>query len=386
MIYLDWAATAIPDTQLISTYASYIQEYGGNPSSLHAIGLKAKNALDEARSRLETTLGVCEGTIIFTSGGTESNNIIAHGVAHRPGTPEILTSKTEHASMREPLIRLSKNQAVATYVAVDSAGIIKPGSLLKKLTPDTRLVTILAVNNETGAIQPVEQLVHTIRNYNKETGGKIHVHIDCVQALGKISMPAGLWDADSASFSIHKLGGPKGIGLLYLKTQQPGPFAGGGQEFGVRPGTENVAAALCAADCVAKAVKEQAENERKAGGLMDALLKGVSGINGSCVFPEDRLTAGDKRFSPWILSFAAPPLPGEVVTRLMNDAGFAAGTGSACSSRRNNISHVLSAMGIDAQKARSQVRVSTGPETRSTDITAFIEALTSQTALYMPKS
>ena len=239
------------------------------------------------------------------------------------------------------------------------------------------MVLIMAVHNETGVIQPMEKLIAVVREKEKIRGRRIHFHSDLVQTAGKIPFSLKEWDLDSASFSAHKLQGPRGIGLLYLKTPLQPLYTGGGQEKGVRPGTENVPGA---AGLTLALEKSLASSRDEAAGRMSFLMEELSRIKGCRILPECRLKEKEN-YSPWILSCALPPLPGEVLARVMDESGYAISTGSACSANKKTRTRALESMGIDHKTAFSSIRISQGPTTTREELEGFIAALKEQVAI-----
>jgi len=368
--YFDWAATSPPDATLLSENLIQSLRQFANPSSPHAEGRAARGAFESARARCAAALGVPPASRAFTSGGTESNNLV-------------------HPSVAEPARRLSRLGAPLAIVKPLPDGRVAPEALARAIARagdgagagsgasaggrGIALAAVMAVNNETGALNDIPALAAAAR----EAAGrrKIHFHCDAVQALGKTPLDLTRWDVDSAAFSAHKLGGPRGVGLLYARTPFEGPYSGGEQEQGIRPGTENLFGALAfaaalearasAAAVAAEAARAEARWER-----LIAELKKI----GRCVpVPADR-AARDERFSPYILQAAFAGVPGEVFVRAMDDLGVALSTGSACSSGTRK-RPVLEAMGIAPRTAFEAVRFSQGAGTTDEDIDALIETV-----------
>jgi cysteine desulfurase len=366
--YFDWAAAAVPRA-VSGGYSPY-----GNPSSPHTEGKLAREALEEARSRCAGALGVPVKTIYFTSGGSESNAIVLYSRLLAKHGARILFSAVEHPSVRETchiLERLGKQTGV---IPVDSNGRVTEALLEKTLEKyqDARFAAIMAVNNEVGSVMDMEKLCAILR---RRENPPMHIHCDIVQAAGKIPMDLVRWDIDSAAISAHKLGGPRGIGLLYLRRPLESIYAGGGQERNIRGGTENTAGALALAECLefhaaAEAVKTEFE---KADFRWNKLIRALKAIDRCSLIPEDR-KAGDTRFSPYILQTAFEDIPGEVLVRALDDMGFAVSTGSACSSASPD-RPVLNAMGIDPQKRLGGIRLSQGWLTTEEDIDALTGAI-----------
>ncbi|MDR2521259.1 MAG: cysteine desulfurase [Spirochaetaceae bacterium] len=373
--YFDWAATApffrFPDSDVCPF---------GNPSSAHAEGRAARDALEGARRRCAAVLGVPPNTLYFTSGGSESNALVILAQLshiHSSRSFSCVTSDIEHASCLANFKTLEQFGVAVRYLKPDSSGHIQP-SALAKLPDSTRLVSIQAVNNESGAVQDVAALAGAVRE--GAAGGRVHIHSDCVQALGKLPCNPAAWGLDSASFAAHKIGGPRGIGLLYLKRPLEVFVRGGGQEGGLRPGTENVAGALQMAACMERLLEPQtaAGFYRAACGRMCRLLEGLSRIPRCTVLPAARRGLDAGLFSPYIAAAAFRDIPGEVMVRALDDAGFAVSTGAACSQagRKGGArSRVFAAMGVDAKTLSEVIRISQGFSTTDAELDALVEAL-----------
>ncbi|MCL2176202.1 MAG: cysteine desulfurase [Treponema sp.] len=373
-IYFDWAASApLIDMDIKTPY--------GNPSSHHSEGKAARNAIEEARERCAAVLKVPPETLYFTSGGTESNSIALFSNLMKAGSGRILSSMTEHASIREGIETLEKIGKPTGKIAVDSAGRVTPITLEKAFDKydDTRFISIMSVNNETGAVTDTASLNNVIRN---KKGAPVHFHCDMVQAAGKIPIDIQGWEIDSASISAHKIGGPRGIGLLYLRKPLEVFYSGGGQERGIRGGTENIFGAIALANCLEQTTAEKyyLQAETRWNKLMSALLK----IDRCALIPKER-TALDfptpdtphpsPQFSPYILQAAFNDVPGEVMARALDDLGFAVSTGSACSTSSPE-RPVLAAMGVEEKLRIEGIRISQGYSTTDDDIDQLICAIT----------
>jgi cysteine desulfurase len=367
--YLDWAATAIPDV-VSDTPAVF-----GNPSALNKEGRLAKEALEGARSRCAGVLGVRPERLYFTSGGTESNALFLHSLSLRKGKGRLLYSGIEHPSVRENCLRLEKLGLPVSVIGVEKDGRVSVETLSTALEKhqDTRFVAIMGVNNETGSMMDINDLIGLARSNQEKTGLPVHFHCDLVQAIGKV--PVDIGDMDSASFSGHKLGGPRGIGLLYLKKPLEPLYAGGGQESGVRPGTENTLGALALADVFERRANPETLKleEEKARVRLKYLIGNLNKIKRCSLIPEDR-GEDDRRFSPWILQLRLRGLPGAVVVRALDDAGIAVSTGSACSSASAE-RPVLAAMGLDETSSLEGFRVSQGWSTGEADFDALLSGI-----------
>jgi cysteine desulfurase len=371
--YFDWAATAIPDPPSAKTAPPF-----GNPSSTHREGRLAREALENARARCAAVLGVAPETLYFTSGGTESNCIALHSTLLRRGAGRLLVSAAEHPSIRENAEILERLGKPVGRLPVDSSGRVSPELFAKPLAKygDVRFAAIMAVNNETGAVNDMSALRDIARNAADTHGGPpVHLHCDLVQAAGKVPVDISGWDIDSASLSAHKIGGPRGIGLLYLRRPLDVLCAGGGQERKIRPGTENTAGALALAACLErraapeKVGAELAQSRRR----WKRFLAALKAIDRCVLLPESR-EIDDETFSPYIVQAAFKDIPGEVMVRALDDLGFAVSTGSACSSSSPD-RPVLSAMGIGEKLSLEGIRVSQGWSTTDEEIDLLLAAI-----------
>jgi len=382
-IYFDWAASA-PDI------APFPIEPGlyGNPSSLHSEGRAAKLALEDARQRCASVLNVPASTIYFTSGGTESNGIALFSTLTRRGQGRIVASAAEHSSVREAMDTLDKMGKPTGVITVDSEGRVTPETLLKALDKykDVRFVSVMAVNNETGSVTDIASLMEIIR---KQTP-PVHFHCDIVQAAGKVPIDISGWGIDSASISAHKIGGPRGIGLLYLRhstsqTKTEVFYKGGGQENGIRGGTENIQGAIALANCMEMYANTKIlhENYESAKVRWNKLITSLSAIERCVIIPRQRTqqlshlnVQGDAvdGFSPYILQVGFKGIPGEVLARALDDLGFAVSTGSACSSSSPE-RPVLAAMGIEENLRIEGIRVSQGFTTTDENIDLLLDAI-----------
>ena len=373
--YFDWAATAVPELLPPETKIPY-----GNPSSGHREGRDAKEALESCRRRCAAVLGVPPETLYFTSGGTESNCIPLYSYAVRQGSGRILASAGEHSSVTENMKTLERLGKAIGSIPIDSAGCVTPEIVSKTLEkyPDTRFAAIMAVNNETGTINDIARLRQVLRSGN---GHPVHFHCDLVQAAGKIPLDISGWELDSASISAHKIGGQRGIGLLYLRTPLEALYAGGGQERNVRPGTENVAGALAFAACLENhATPEKLKSDigaatRRCNHLLESLskIKCSQGLHRCRIIPAER-KVNDASFSPYIVQAGFRGIPGEVMVRALDDIGFAVSTGSACSSASHG-RPVLSAMGINNSLGLEGIRISQGWSTTDGEIDLLLGAI-----------
>ena len=367
--YFDWAATAVPDPLAEGKPIPF-----GNPSSLHREGRAARDALEAARARCAGVLCVPPETLYFTSGGTEANCIPLYSTLARQGMGRIAASLGEHSSVGENLKNLERHGKRIGFVPVDASGRVTPellGEFLER-HPDTRFAAIMAVNNETGTVNDMRALRDVLRTAD---GPPIHLHCDMAQAAGKIPLDIAGWGVDSASFSAHKIGGPRGIGLLYLQKPLNVLYSGGGQEKKMRPGTENVAGAMALADCLENhALPERLAGEHEqASRRWKRLLETLGKMERCRIIPAER-GINDSGFSPYIVQAGFRDIPGEVMTRALDDLGFAVSTGAACSSASPE-RPVLAAMGITDNLSLEGIRISQGWTTGDGEIDALLDAV-----------
>jgi len=358
--YLDHNATCPPLDSVLAGMQETATQAFGNPSSLHWAGRAARQVLDDAREEFALFIGAESGSIVFTSGGTEANNLAIYGWCSGQKPGRIITSAIEHPSVLRPLERLEIEGWEVVRLRPDKNGIVSVEDVAANMNGDTRLVAMIVANNETGVIQPVVEVGAICR----EKGTAFLV--DAVQALGKMDMDVRDWNADFVSFSAHKIGGPRGVGALMvrrgLKINELMP--GGGQERKRRSGTENVpgiagfVAALGRIDFAAlKPIRDIFEQE------LHARLPNV------LVFSENVAR------TPNTSMFCIPGMEGETLLMQLDLAGFAVASGSACSSGKRDPSHVLMAMGVGDERARSSIRVSFGPSNTKEDAIALVNEL-----------
>lgn len=358
MHYFDWTATTPISQKALDVYNKTSIEYFANPSSSHVLGLKCKEKLEEQRKIISSILKTNSNNIYFTSGGTESDSIILNSLLNFQTPGEIITTSIEHSAVLEHKNILEKFGWKFTALKCPN-GYLDPKVLKESLSQKTRMVCFMTVNNVTGTVLDTKELVKVVREFEKTINRKIHIHCDAVQALGKIEFYPELLDIDSAAFSSHKFSGPRGVGILYLRNKSILSLSrGGGQEKGIRPGTENLAS-ICAMTCALQdAVTNLEENYKK-------VLEFRKMVESSCLKAGFSILSpssdSDKAFSPYILCISAKGLPSEVFLRIMGDKGFCLSSGSACSSNsRGKAESVLSAMNFLSQDRMSAIRISFG--------------------------
>ena len=385
--YLDWAATAplceealdAMRTYLVAGPASSLND--ANANSLHTPGRTAFAALENARKTVAAAIGAARpAEVIFTGGATESDNAALFGMAHAavqkriqegraPVRPRIVTTRLEHEAVLKCAARLEQQGFDIAYAACDRHGFVSAESLERVMDDDTVLVSVLMANAEVGSIQPIAELARAAHS----RGALFHT--DAVQALGKVPLDVSDLGVDAATFSAHKICGPKGIGALYLKARTPfdSYLIGGGQESGRRSGTQNVCAAAGFAAACEVAVKMQREESARQRELRDRLYSLVSEM--PRVSATISIEPGDERYLPNIVHVLVEGMESETLVLRLDSMGFGVSGGSACSSRSLEPSHVLTAIGIDADRAYGALRVSFGRYTQASDIERFAQAL-----------
>lgn len=355
MIYFDNSATTRIAPEVLETYDTVSQKIWGNPSSLHNFGEQAWNLLEQARQQIAKLLHVQPGEIIFNSGGSEGDNWVIKGTAmakHRFGK-HIITTSVEHSAVRNPLEQLKDLGFEVTYLPVDKEGRINPEDLKAAIRSDTILVSIMAVNNEVGTIQPIKEAGEILKDYPN-----IHFHVDAVQAIGKGVDNLVFSDrVDFATFSGHKFYAPRGTGFTYVKSgRQLEPLiAGGGQEKGMRSGTENTPGDVA----LARAIRLVKENEMAAVKNEQAIKEEI--YNHIKEFDHVKIFSGiDDGFAPHILCFAIVGVRGETIVHAFEEKDIYISTTSACSSKKHAEAGTLAAMKVPENEATSAVRISLG--------------------------
>ena len=363
-IYLDHTATTPLDERVLQAMLPYFSHTFGNASSVHSFGRESKQALEEARARIAHAIGAEPGELFFTSGGTESDNLAILGC--RTNASErtlVLTSRSEHHAVLEPCRYLAERGGEAIFLPVDAEGVVELDSLRKAVGQKPALVSIMHSNNETGAISPLEEISQIAH-----AEGCL-VHSDAVQSLGKLPLDVRTLGLDLASFSAHKVYGPKGIGALYVRkgTALAPIIRGGGQERGLRPGTENVPLAVG----FAEAVRLVTENREAESARLSALRDGLE-MRLREAFPELLVNGAGARRLPHVLNVSFDstrmPLEGEMLVMNMDLEGVALTSGSACTSGSLQPSHVLLALGRDELTAKATLRFSFGRANSEEDV------------------
>ncbi len=367
-IYFDFASTTPADPQVCHAMMPYFTQKFGNASSPHSFGLEAQKALEDSRDILAKFLGAEREEIIFTSGGTEANNLALLGTARRfnPAGNHIIVSRIEHPSVLETAQYIEKEGFRVTYIDVDEKGCVSLDALHKEMTDKTILVSIMHASNEIGTIEPVAEIGRITREKN------ILFHVDAVQTVGHLPLNVENMKVDMMSLSAHKFYGPKGIGALYLRKgiKLASQFLGGHQENGRRASTQNVAGAVGLAKavqiCQDKMSAESSSQRALRDFLIDQILQRVEG---------SRLNGHRTNRLPNNVHFSFEKIKGEALLLSLDMAGMAASMGSACKAGAMEPSHVLKAIGLSDEWARGALRISLGRTTTKTQIDYLIEKL-----------
>ena len=363
MIYFDNAATTKIYDDALTSYVQVSQKFFGNPSSLHQLGVDAHQVLTKARAQVASLLSVQPEEIFFTSGGTESNNWAIKGTALEKSVfgKHIITTKIEHPSVIQTCKQLERFGFEVTYLDVDSKGIVNVEQLKESLRKDTILVSVMAVNNEVGAIQPIAGIAQVLEAYPS-----IHFHVDAVQALESASQLLALGRIDLLSLSAHKFHGPRGVGIMYKKFGRKiqALLTGGGQEKGERSTTENLPGIVA----TTKALRMAIEEKSVTGELRSQLWKELATKTEIRIFsPEDGASH--------VLCFAIKGVRGEVVVHAFETHGIYISTTSACSSKKVDSSSTLYAMDVPTEWATGAVRVSFSNDNTKEEVEQFIDVL-----------
>lgn len=367
-LYLDYNASTPLDERVLSAMTECLAGMPGNPSSTHQFGRVVRAQLDRAREQVASLVGVHASQVIFTSGGTEANNLALHAVTAGYAPTSIAVSAVEHPSVLEPARALRASGWQLNEIDVDAQGRVLPEHLKEILKSDTRLVSVMAANNETGVIQPVAQLADLAR-----AAGAVF-HTDAIQAAGKLPLDFAASGVQLMSLSAHKLYGPKGVGALVVdKALELAPLQlGGGQEYGLRAGTENIAAIVGFGVAAELAVEGLQSRAAQMAALRDRAQAGLQR------YPQVTVFAATAERLPNTLQLAVAGLDGETLLMQLDKAGIAVSSGSACSSGKTEPSHVLMAMGVEAGLARGAIRISLGRETTDADIDTLLAAFAQQ--------
>ncbi|MBR6084129.1 MAG: aminotransferase class V-fold PLP-dependent enzyme [Spirochaetales bacterium] len=373
MHYFDWTATSPMGQKALEAYSDIATRYIGNPSSTHPLGIQAKERLEEERRSIAAMLGTKAEYIFFTSGGTEADSIILSSLLNSPSPGEIITTGIEHAAVLEWKKCLESHGWRFTALRCPG-GYLDPGDLKNALNEKVRMVAVMKVNNVAGTILDTEKIVKVVRAYEKETGRKIHIHCDAVQALGKIPFSPESEGFDSAAFSAHKFCGPRGAGILYNRNKSIASLSrAGGQEKGLRGGTENLAGICAMGAQLQEILQNLKENHSEVLAKRAKIQETVLSCGYTLISPPNETK---KEFSPYIINICVKPIPSEVFLRVMADKGFCLSSGSACSSNsRGKAESVLAAMNIPSADRMSSIRISLCPLNSDEEVDMLCKAL-----------
>ena len=374
IIYMDHAGTTSLAPEVLQAMTPYFTRHFGNPSSIHTIGQEARYALDEARERVARILNCRPREIVFTGGGTESDNAAIIGVAtalQETGN-HIITSSAEHHAILHTCQHLESQGYEATYLPVDPHGIVQPDTVYQAITPRTTLVSIMYANNEIGAINPLPQIAAAIKQRAAELSRTILFHTDAVQAAGYLPLDVKMLGADLLSLSGHKFHGPKGTGVLYIRRGAPflPLILGGGQERERRSGTENIPGIIGLSVALETADAQRDQTAQHCAALRDRIIREILDR-----IPNTRLNGHPTQRLPNNANFSFAGIEGEPILLGLDLAGIAASSGSACSSGSLEPSHVLLALGQSAETARGSLRLTLGKNNTHAEVDYLLQTL-----------
>lgn len=372
-MYLDNSATTQVSQEVFEEMKPYFIEDFGNPSTLYKIGRESKKALEQARKRVADAINAKPEEIYFTSGGSESDNLAIKGIAFKLAKKgkHIITTEIEHPAVKRTAQFLESLDFKVTYLPVYENGIIKIDDLKEAITDETILISVMHGNNELGTIQPIEEIGEIAR----EKGIKFHT--DAVQTFGKIEVDVEKLNVDLLALSSHKINGPKGVGALYIKkgTRIEPLIHGGGQEKGIRSGTENVPGIVGFGKACELAANQLDEHYEKLVSIRDEISDKI--LNN---IPEAYLNGDAEKRLPNLLNFRFKAIEGESLILLLDAKGYQASTGSACSSNTLEASPILTALGLDPVDVHGSLRISLAPESESFDVDDFVSAVSESVA------
>ncbi|MFO8070137.1 MAG: cysteine desulfurase family protein [Alkalibacterium sp.] len=366
MIYFDNSATTKTDSTVLSTYQSVSENYFANPSSLHQLGEQSQQLLTRSRKQIAQIMNVSEGEIYFTSGGTEGDNLAIKGTAIEKMNRgrHVITASTEHPAVIKSLEQLEMLGWDVTYLPVDKEGKINIDELENAIKKETVLVSLMAVNSETGSLQPLKEVGELLEQYPS-----IHFHVDAVQAIGKIDLDLNNSRIDMAVFSGHKFHAPKGTGFIYVKAGRKiaSLMSGGGQEDTLRSGTENVPGSVALAKAVRLLMEKKTENIKKLIDIKNLIIDYLSALEKVTVFTPTES-------APHIICFGIKNIRGEVVVHALERKDIYISTTSACSSKKKDKLHSVAEMGYTKNEAESAVRISLSHHNTEQEVDIFKRA------------
>lgn len=366
-IYLDYCATTPIHPNVRDTMLRAIDMHFGNPSSLHWAGKDARELVDQSRANVANGIGCQPEEIVFTSGATEADNLVLFGILRLFPSEEahLITSAIEHHAILHAAHRLEQDGYAVTYLPVDGRGVVDPDDVRRAISPQTRLISIMSVNNEVGSIQPVAEIGKIAREHD------VRFHIDAVQSIGLFDINVDELNADLLSLSAHKIYGPKGIGALYVRSgSDPSPMIfGGPQEHSLRAGTENVPGIVGLGAAMNLVRERRVEERARLSKLRKYLVDGLQTLD-----PEVIVNGTEETTAPHVVSVSFTGADAEMLQIRLNNDGIAVSLGSACNSKSIEPSHVLTAMHLPQERIESTLRISLGMHTTEAEIEFLLEA------------
>jgi cysteine desulfurase len=368
VIYVDNAATTrISDAAFGKMFPFLLEQYG-NPSSQYSLGVNAKRAVENARKQVAIAIGAETSEIFFTSGGSEGNSWVIQGVARQFGAEQthVITSSIEHHSVLNACRALELQGGLATYLPVDASGRVSVKDVLLAIRPNTKLVSVMLANNEIGTIQPIAEIGKCLHERD------ILFHTDAVQAIGHIPVNVNDFRMDFLTASAHKFNGAKGTGFLYRRSDValPSIVFGGGQERGYRAGTENVAGIVALGYALEESVADMSTQSERLTSLVQSTTYELK-----AAIPGIRINGESGKRLPGTVNITFPHVSGEALMHLLDLKGICVSTSSACNSGKNEPSHVLLAIGLSEQQAKSSIRISYGKYNTTEEISAIVSAI-----------
>ncbi len=377
LIYLDYAATTPLDSSVAALVKIAQEKYYGNPSSIYELGMQAKLEIEAARKSIADIIGAREGEIVFTAGGTESTNLALFGVVRNAiasgiKKPHLIVSSIEHHAVLEGAKALKEEGVELSILKTDRFGFVNPKELAKVIKKNTVLVSVMYANNEIGAIEPIAELAKVIRKANLNREYKIIFHTDACQAAGALNLNVNKLGVDLMTLNASKIYGPKQIGLLYVRNgiQLKPLIYGGGQERGLRSGTENTAGIVGFAKALEISEKLKASENKRLAILQRFLIKEVKKN-----VPEAVLNGPEHSRLSNNINFSFKGIDGEALLLYLDAQGFVVSTGSACASTSLDPSHVLLAIGLNKEDAKASIRITLGRATKKQDLVSLLKVL-----------
>jgi len=368
MIYADNASTTKMSESALAKMLPFLQEQYGNASNQYSFGARAKRAIEQSRRQIAESIGAQPSEIVFTSGGSEGNSWVFQGIAalYSEQPIHVITSTIEHPSVLNACHDLEQRGVSVTYLSVNSDGLISVDDVMAALQPNTMLVSIMLANNEIGTIQPIAEVGKLLRER------RIIFHTDAVQAIGHIPVNVNDLQVDLLTASAHKFNGAKGTGFVYIRSglTLPNMIFGGKQERGIRAGTENVAGIVAMSAALEESITIMTSEARKKNLLVQETIMGLrAGI------PDIKFNAENVERLPGLLNITFPDISGESIMHLLDLKGICVSTGSACYSGKDEPSHVLLAIGLTEQQAKSSIRISYGRYNTEEDVRVIVSAI-----------